>query len=248
MSRFNDYSKYYDLLYKDKDYTNEVKYINNLLTTHCENVHNILDLGCGTGKHALLLASEGYEVTGVDLSTQMIKIAQENQTANVNFFHGDVRNYRTDTIFDAVISLFHVMSYQVTNDDIKNALKTAYHHLKADGTFIFDCWYGPAVLTDKPVCRVKNFQNEYLRIVRIAEPVIFPNENYVEVNYHLFIKDLVGKQDFEIIEQHNMRYLFFLEILELASSVGFSVQKAYKWMTFDNPDASSWNVVFILKK
>jgi hypothetical protein len=59
---FSEYSKYYNLLYKDKDYQSEFGYINRLLNEVLPNAINILELGSGTGIHGLLLNSAGYKV------------------------------------------------------------------------------------------------------------------------------------------------------------------------------------------
>ena len=51
---------------------------------------------------------------------------------------------------------------------------TAAKHLKPNGVFIFDFWYGPGVLTDPPVVRLKRLENEEIEVLRIAEPVMHP--------------------------------------------------------------------------
>jgi SAM-dependent methyltransferase len=77
MNVFGNYAHYYNLLYRDKDYAGEAKFIHQLLQTYAPSTQSILELGCGTGTHAQLLAKEGYEVHGVDLSTQMLEQASD---------------------------------------------------------------------------------------------------------------------------------------------------------------------------
>ena len=80
MNQFGDlYSQYYDLLYSDKDYIGEVDYIDNLIKLHNKNVKTLLDMGCGTGKHAELFYEKGYKVHGIDLSEDMLKIANQRR-------------------------------------------------------------------------------------------------------------------------------------------------------------------------
>lgn len=77
MNQFGDlYSKYYDLLYSDKDYTKEVEYIDSLIKGQNSKTKTLLDMGCGTGKHAELFCDKGYTVSQVDLSEDMLKIAE----------------------------------------------------------------------------------------------------------------------------------------------------------------------------
>ena len=79
MAVFKHYARYYDLLYKDKDYSAEVKYVVNKIQNFCPKAKKILDLGCGTGKHAALLAEVGFEVTGIDQSRDMIALAEKRK-------------------------------------------------------------------------------------------------------------------------------------------------------------------------
>src|SRR5450432_1981030 len=81
MSVFGAYSRYYDLLYRDKDYAAEASYVRSLIGQHCPAATSILDLGCGTGRHALLLAEHGYRVTGVDGSPDMLIAARSQASA-----------------------------------------------------------------------------------------------------------------------------------------------------------------------
>ncbi|MFM6580781.1 MAG: class I SAM-dependent DNA methyltransferase, partial [Dolichospermum sp.] len=75
MTVFGNYSRYYDLLYQDKDYLAEAKFIHDLIQTHAPSAKTILELGCGTGRHAELLANYGYQIHGVDRSLEMLNSA-----------------------------------------------------------------------------------------------------------------------------------------------------------------------------
>ena len=76
MKAFGNYSRYYNLLYKDKDYKGEAGFIHDLIQKYSPGAKSILDLGCGTGRHDLLLAEKGYAITGVDMSEEMLLIAR----------------------------------------------------------------------------------------------------------------------------------------------------------------------------
>ena len=71
-----DYAQQYDVLYQDKDYDAETDLLERVFAAHGLAGNAILDLGCGTGQHALRLARRGYEVTGVDRSPEMLSIAR----------------------------------------------------------------------------------------------------------------------------------------------------------------------------
>ena len=159
MDQFKEYSNYYDLLYKDKDYIIEIEYLNKIIASLFEKNISILDIGCGTGIHANLLREKGHTVHGMDISEDMLENAKTNFCKDIDFTLGDIRDFKINKKFDLISSLFHVMSYQTTNQDLENSFKAINDHLNPNGYFIFDCWYGPAVINDKPIVRVKKFNN-----------------------------------------------------------------------------------------
>jgi SAM-dependent methyltransferase len=153
MSVFNHYARYYDLLYRDKDYAGEARFVHDQFAQHGLAAGRLLELGCGTGRHAVEFAKLGWSVDGVDLSQAMVAQAQERArqqqpeiTSRIQFQQGDLRSADTGQTYDAIISLFHVMSYQTSNADLAAAVATAAAHLRTGGLFLFDFWYGPAVL------------------------------------------------------------------------------------------------------
>ena len=247
----NIYSQYYDLLYSDKNYAGEVDYIIKLIKENSNEAKTLLDMGSGTGKHAELFCNNGYIVHGIDLSEDMLKIAKnrtKDKEDKLSFSHSKIQELDLNKKFDVVVSLFHVMCYQNSNNDLIKAFGVAKNHLKKDGIFIFDFWYGPAVLTDPPVKRIKRLENEKIKVTRIAEPVLHPDENVVDVNYDVFIKDIDSKKIIEKEELHKVRYFFDTELDMICKQVGFVIKQKYEWMSDKNPDFNSWNVVWIVKK
>lgn len=240
------YSRYYDLLYRDKDYEGEANYLHSLIQNYAPLAKDVLDLGCGTGRHDASLARMGYRVHGVDISADMLALASESADGDtLQFTEGDIRSVRVQKEFNVVLSLFHVMSYQSTNDDLLRAFATAYDHLVPGGVFIFDCWYGPAVLTDRPVVRVKRLEDDQIQVTRIAEPMMHPNENLVDVNYHMFIRDKSSGQIEEIEEIHRMRYLYKPEVEFMLNQVGFKLAAQFEFLTEGPPGYDTWSVCFV---
>ena len=141
------------------------------------------------------------------------------------------------------------MSYQIKNESLYGSLKNAYEHLKVDGLFIFDFWYGPAVLTDRPSIRLKELEDENLKIYRIAIPVMHPNENIVDVNFEVIIEDKVNNNVNEIKETHRIRYLFLPELQFMLQSIGFKMLDTLEWMSLDKKlGFTSWNGVLVPQK
>ena len=164
---FDAYSRYYDLLYRDKDYEAEADYIAGLLQTYGSG-RELLEFGSGTGRHARLLAGLGYRIVGVERSPEMV--ARAEHTDGFACIQGDICNVHLGRTFDAVLSLFHVVSYQTSNSAVCAVFDRAADHLRPGGLFIFDVWYSPAVYAQRPQVRVKRLADGEVDILRIAEP------------------------------------------------------------------------------
>jgi len=254
VSVFGAYSQYYDLLYRDKDYQAEVDYVAGLIERERPGSQSILDLGCGTGRHDFLLADRGYQVTGVDMSADMLGVAEAERARRLEvpgakpaptFAQGDVRSVRLSQRFDVVVSLFHVMSYQTTNADLLAGLTTLREHTKPGGLVLFDAWYGPAVLSERPAVRHKRLTGETFEVTRLAEPVLHPNQNVVDVNYQIFVRDRATTRTEEIHEQHRMRYLFVPEVELMLGQVGLRLERACEFASDGPLSCATWNVLFV---
>lgn len=247
---FDEYAHYYDLLYKDKNYDEEANYIDCLIKKYNTNAKTTLDLGCGTGKHAELLTKKGYSVHGIDMSEKMLQeaYARAEKNENLTFSRSNIQEFILKEKFDVITALFHVMSYQTTDDALGKVFAQAYQHLNNNGIFLFDCWYGPAVLTEKPELRIKRLENENVKITRIAEPVLRENENIVEVHYDIFVQNKNTKEIRELKETHIMRYLFKQEVLRLFQKAGFQYKDSFEFMTNNKLGMNTWGSCFVGQK
>lgn len=247
MTVFSDYASCYELLYADKDYPGEAQFVDRLIQSQVDGARDLLELGCGTARHAQLLLGNGYSILGVDQSAEMIQRLREriaelpaDHAQRLELEVADVRSLRTERRFDAVYSLFHVMSYLLKDDDLRAAFATARAHLEEGGAFVFDFWYGPAVLADPPVLRVKRADDAKIEVTRIAEPDHRPEENRVDVHYQVFVRDKASAAVREVRECHQMRYLFVPEIRRLLELEGFVPVSFGCWMSADPPSEDSY--------
>lgn len=246
---FNDYAKYYNLLYRDKDYNAETAHVHSLINQFAQGpVNTVLDVGCGTGMHAHYMADYGYQITGIDNSQEMISQALSKGILNANFQVGNAINFLLNKKFDAITSLFHVLSYQTATDDVKAMMKNVGKHLHEKGLFIFDFWYGPAVLSEKPTLKIKRLEDDEIKVTRIAEPVLKVNENLVDVNFELIIHNKQYNQFSTVKEVHPMRYFFKPEIELLLVSEGLQLLYFNEWMTGHSPSESTWGVCCVASK
>ncbi len=246
MTVFADaYADFYDLLYADKDYAGEATYVAARLRAARPGVGSVLEFGSGTGRHARLLADRGFLITGIERSASMLRRSRAPEDARVRFVAGDIRSRRVEGRFDAVVALFHVVSYLRSDDDLLEAFTNAREHLELGGLFLFDFWFGPAVLTQKPETRIKEAESAVLQVVRLARTTLDSAENLATVNYVVFFR-ISGEAPYRREDEtHVMRYLFLPEVRALLARAGFRFCDAEEWCTGRPLDASTWNATVL---
>ena len=247
------YADQYDLFYGDKDYKSECDLLEQAFKRYSnEPVHTILDLGCGTGNHSIPLARRGYKVHGVDLSKNMLahaveKTQQETIKFPPVFSQGDVRSVDLGKQFDAVLLMFAVLGYQLTNEDVLVSLRTVRNHLKPGGLFIFDVWYGPAVLAIRPSDRVKVIPTQDGKVIRSASGTLDVNRQLAEVRYQIWRisgEHLVSETE----ESHTMRFFFNMELSLFLSECELKLESLTAFPSMDCPaDETTWNVLGVAK-
>ena len=237
---------YYDLFYEDKDYQLEANYIHKKIQEYKSNSYSILELGCGTGKHAINLTKFGYKILGIEKSDSMLNKAIKAK--NLEFQKGDIREIKLKNTYDCVISLFHVMIYQFTNASLISVFRRAFNNLKNDGIFLFDFWVAPAVIHQKPSVRTKTVSSKNNTICRIAEPELLVEKNQVNVKYTYHDFDH-SKNKFKITnELHQMRYFSIPELEFIADKYGFKLLNAEEFLTGLKPSFNTWGVCIIFRK
>ena len=141
---FEKFGEYYDLIYQYVDYKKECDLLEEVFSKYCQKKpRSILDVGCGTGSHSIILSKRGYDVTGIDLSRVMIEKAREKaekEKIRVEYYVQDMRNIKLKRKFDCAICMFGGFGYINTYDDLVRLLSGVKNHLNRDGLFIFEFW------------------------------------------------------------------------------------------------------------
>jgi SAM-dependent methyltransferase len=205
-------------------------------------------MGCGTGNHIIPLVERGYEGVGVDLSELMLSEARRKVgDRKVTFSQGDIRSIDLSRQFDSVLMLFAVLGYQVENKDVLAAMKTARRHLRPGGLFVFDVWYGPAVLSERPSQRVKEVPIPDGKILRVASGDLDVQRHICTVHYRIL--KIVGNQIvFETTESHEMRFFFPQELIFFLESAGFTLCRLGAFPLIEmGPDEKTWNVIAVAR-
>ena len=237
------YSQYYDLLYEDKDYKNEVDYVSKRLG-HDGVLKNLtlLDLGCGTGIHTREFSKRGLTCMGIDISEGMIEVAalQSEDLDSATYKVGDISDYHLSKNFNYIVSLFHVFSYLTSQEQVEGFFKSSSIHMQKDAILLFDYWNMDAVKIDPPIKREKNVENNNIKVNRQAIPRIDIDTNIVEINFNIEIYEKAVSKNHTFKEKHLMRFYSQSEIDFVATKYGFELIKHTKWLSDDAPSSDDW--------
>ena len=244
------YAHHYDALYGEKNYAAECDAIEELFRRYSATPPRaLLDLGCGTGTHALLLSERGYAVTGVDRSPAMLALAREkieNAVTRVRvrpeFLEGDIRALQLGRTFDAALMLFAVLGYQTSDADVSAAMRSVASHLRPGGVFICDLWFGPAVLAIGTSDRVKVIDEPGGQLHRTSSGLLDTANHTCRVNFQTW-RTIGDRVVDESAEAHTMRYFFQPELERFFNDAGLELCAISPFENLDvQPGPGTWNV------
>jgi SAM-dependent methyltransferase len=132
-------SSYYHKLYFDRDENEAQRFIQKLIDHLQPKTGNrMVDIACGKGRHSKFLAAKGFDVTGIDISTDSIQYAKQFETDNLHFFVHDMRLLFWINYFDYAFNFFTSFGYFGTRREHDDAMRTIAGSLKPSGTVVID--------------------------------------------------------------------------------------------------------------
>ena len=203
-----NYSAIYDFLYTQKNYIRETNLIKKILKKYFPNSKSLLDLGCGTGQYSNLMTKLNLNVVGVDRSSSMLKIAKKKYKKNkkLSFVKSNIKNITLKDKFDIISALFHILSYQISNNEIDKFFSKSHSHLKKNGIIIFDFWYEDGVYNLQSPLRVREINNSTYKILRITISKWYKKINQIFDIHNLIVLNKKNKKISKFSEIHKMRY------------------------------------------
>lgn len=136
---YHYFATIYDYLMSDLPYTEWVTYVQKIRDKSQHEGRRLLDLGCGTGTLSLLLSKAGFEVTGVDLSEEMLAIAHAKEgSESIAYFQQNMTELELRQTFDVVVIFCDVLNYLRTEEEIGETLRRVHNHLTDGGLLMFD--------------------------------------------------------------------------------------------------------------
>lgn len=195
-------SPYYHILYSQRN-DEEAEFLIDNLSAYLKPSADsrILDIACGRGRHAIYLNKKGYDVTGIDLSEQNIRYAQQFEQKNLHFFVHDMRRLSFVNYFDIALNLFTSFGYFETEKDHVNALKSFRKGLKADGTLVIDYFNTAKILKNLTRQETKTLEGIEFHLHKfISEGKIIKHINFEHRGKAYAFEERVqafGLEDFE---------------------------------------------------
>lgn len=247
------HAAFYDLFYADKPYEDEVAFVSDLLSSAgIRPPARLLELACGTARHALAFERRGFEVTGVDASSEMLACAQarcDGAASKVALFHQDMSGLRLPgPPADAATCLFDSIGYLQTHEAIKTALSCVGQHLRTGGALVLEYWHAPAMLRGYEPVRVRRWLSAEREIIRISETTLDSARSLANVAYDI-LEIQNGKLVCRIRETQTNRYFLVQEMECLLKQAGFEILRHFDG--FSNHTVigvDTWHVVTIAKR
>lgn len=228
-------------VYKHRNETDAEDHIKLILKTiSLKDDAKILDMACGSGRHSIILAREGYDITAVDLSSNLLSVAKENaakENLNINFIQSDIRAFNTSQKFDLILNLFTSFGYFDTDEENFAVLKKAYDHLKDAGFFVLD-YFNTNYLANNLVAYSKEQigNSEFIQERKIEDQ---------RVKKKISIISNGAKKEFE----ESVRMYDKNELAKVLINIGFDIYKTFgDFLGNDFNVINSPRVIFICKK
>lgn len=241
MSSYSFFARFYDVLTEDVNYKVRSDYISDFLLA--ENIKNgtLIDLACGTGSFSVEFAKKGFDVIGVDMSSEMLMIAK-SKLDSANLICSKMQDFVLENSADSIISCLDSINHLTDINDVQKAFDNAYASLKDNGVFVFDV---NTIYKHNEVLANNTF--------------IFDEDNY----YIVWDNELVDDREVRILldffiyngdsydrysEEFNERAYSIEELQDMLKSSGFHDIKVYDELTTDAPKNDSERLYFVCKK
>jgi ubiquinone/menaquinone biosynthesis C-methylase UbiE len=178
---FKSLAKHYDLLYSWKDYKKEAETIRELIRIHKKSPGiDLLEVACGTGKHAELLQDD-FSIVATDLNEDMLRIARR-RCKRVSFVRADMVDLDLGRQFDVVLCLFSSIGYVRTRARLRKTLLNFARHLKVGGFAIIEPWWTKANYQAGAIT-MTTVGNDDVKIARQSVSKIRGNVSIMDMHY-----------------------------------------------------------------
>ena len=179
---FTESAALYDLIYSTfKNYAAETAALAALIQREHPRANTILDVACGTGEHARLLARDhGFAVDGLDLDPAFVRIARGKLRGEV--YEGDMTSFALPRRYDVVQCLFSSIGYVGTLDNVRRAFERFREHLAPGGIVLVEPWFAPGVMQHGRVS-INTAESDDVRVARMAHTEVDGRVSRIRFEY-----------------------------------------------------------------
>ena len=232
----NNFNKYYDLIFFNKNYKKEVSYI--LKKTRKIKIKKILDAGCGTGTHSdLIYKSKKIKIFGLDKNRYLINTAKK-KNPNIYFRNVSLKSIKEKN-FDLVLSMFNVVNYFKDLKSLIFFFREIKNKTSKNSLFIFDAWNGSFNFKSKVVKEKRVIKNKDFILINHIESIKNPLSNKVSLNYKIII-DFIKKSKKINIKYKLIQFLWtpneIKKALILAGFKSVIIKKSFSNKSFTKKD------------
>ncbi|MFV0559180.1 MAG: class I SAM-dependent DNA methyltransferase [Enterococcus sp.] len=214
-----------------------------------EGTKEILELACGTGALAVAFAKEGYNVTGLDLSEDMLMMASQRSAeaeTQIQFVEGNMLDLSEVGQYQAITCFSDSLCYMANRQEVQQVFDEVYTALEEDGTFIFDVHSIYQIDTVFP-----NYSYHYQtdEFAFLWDSYVGKEEHSIEHFLTFFVADEMQENHFiREDELHKERTYTMDNYLVMLENSGFSSVKAYADFTDETPTDTSCRWFFVCQK
>lgn len=249
MSSYESFSEVYDTFMEDTPYDEWLEQIEKVWDKYNLKPKLVLDLACGTGNMTLRLAKKGYDMTGVDLSEQMLskamEKAEEEKIENILFLNQDMREFELYGTVDSIICLCDSINYILEEDELLQVFKLVNNYLDPKGLFIFDI---NTIYKFKNILGENNFCESTENSAYTWENYFDEEEMINEFYTNFFIKDEKSGL-YERYEEYHYEKGYTIEKINfLLEQAGLKPLGVFNELSFDAPKADSQRIYFVAQE
>jgi cyclopropane fatty-acyl-phospholipid synthase-like methyltransferase len=233
------WTEFKDLLFSEDKLESSEEEIEKIIDlADLEKGMKVLDMPCGVGRHSIKLKKKGFNVVGVDKTEAYIEDAQQKESDDIEFLQDDMKDFRRENSFDAVINWWNSFGYFENKEDDRRMLDNIQASLKEDGVLVMDLW-------SKEISAMNDFSRHWA-----DEDGIYnlekgrPKDNWKKVE-----RTWIKVDDGETVKYTWEQRLYAASELEqMLKEVGFSNVDFYGNVDGDDFDDDADRLVVVAKK
>jgi SAM-dependent methyltransferase len=245
---YEQFAYLYDELMRDAPYDEWVKFVTDQIQKYHVNGVQLLDLACGTGELSVRFAKEGFKVTGIDLSSDMLAVAQAkaiDEGVQIPFFEQNMADLEGQGQFDIIGIFCDSLNYLHSEEEVIRTFAQVYQHLQNHGIFIFDV-HSIFKITQGFINQTFTLNEDHLAYIWNSFPGDTPNS--VEHELSFFVLDGRTEKYDRYDEFHFQRTFSVQQYSNWLMEAGFELLEICADFQETEPDPHSERIFFVVKK